>query len=209
MPVGLGLSGQVRVRIALAACGTLLLGGCFLAENDESDPIIPDAALVYPMKVGPARQCTESSDGEPVCSRALLEKRLGGGYSVTVWEKNSEGKEEKGSPKEYRLRRLEGQGVPNATFLVQLIADDVDSRFLGLLKRRADGGWEQLEPQCEQLVSTRFAEFITNRWIITKPDATLDDVTCTIVRDGLTDGRFYAILDAPKKTSTTVLYTRK
>lgn len=204
MPTGRDLS-----RLALAAFASLLLGGCFLAENDESDPIIPDAALAYPMKVGPAKQCTESSDGEPACSRALLEKRLGGGYSLTVWEKDSEGKEEKGSPKLYRLRKLEGPGVPNSTFLVQMVDDSPDNRYLGLLKRRDDGGWEQLEPQCKQLFATRFAEFITNHWIFTSPEATLDDVTCTIARDGLTDGRLYAILDAPKKTSTTVLFTKK
>ena len=186
-----------------------LLGGCFLADQDDSDPIIPEAALAYPMKTGPARQCTESSDGEQTCSRALLEKRLSGGYSLTVWSKSEDGTEEESSPKQYRVRKLAGAGVPDGAYLVQAIDDSADSRFLGLLKLRADRGWEQLEPQCDQLLATRFAEFVTQGWIFTKPDATLKDPTCYVSRDGLDDARLFTILDSPAKSSTTVLYTRK
>ena len=193
----------------LAVIASTLLGGCFLADNDEADPIVPDAALAYPLKEGRAQQCKVEDGKEPKCEKALIERREGGGYDLLTWSSGGEKEEPSSSTKGYRLRMLSGSGVPVDAYLVQTIASDVSSRYLGLLRRAEGGGWEQLEPQCDTMTAQRFATFMHDGWIFTKPDAKLSDVTCYISRDGLTDARLYEILDSAKPTSTTIIHDGK
>lgn len=193
----------------LAALASAMLGGCFLADNDEADPIVPDAVLAYPLKEGRAQQCKIEDGKEPKCEKALIERREGGGYDLLTWSSGGEKEEPSSSTKGYRLRELSGAGVPGDAYLVQTIASDVGSRYLGLLRRADGGGWEQLEPQCDTMTAQRFASFMHDGWIFTKPDAKLSDVTCYISRDGLTDARLYAILDAAEPTSTTIIHDGK
>lgn len=195
-----------RWRAGASLMAVMLLSGCFLAENDDADPIIPDAALTYPMPTGPARQCSEESSGKQSCVRALLEKRTGGGYSLAVWSKGKDDAEKPSSTKHYKLRSLKGTDVPQGSYLVQTIDNDANSRSLGLIIKRTDGGWEQIEPQCDQLQATRFVEFMTKGWITTGPEAKLKGVVCNIARKGLTDSRLHSILSSAQESSATILY---
>ncbi|MCB2051849.1 MAG: hypothetical protein KDE63_10510 [Novosphingobium sp.] len=199
-----------RLRaIAFAWLATVALGGCFLADNDEADPIVPDTALAYPLKEGRAQQCKVEDDGQSKCEKAQIDRREDGGHDLFTWSSGGDGEQSTSSAKGYRLRKLSGEGVPADTYLAQAIAGDAGSRYLGLLRRVEKGGWEQLEPQCDTLPAQRFVEFMQQGWIFTTPDAKLSDVTCYISRDGLTDARLYAILSAPKGTSSTIIHDGK
>lgn len=194
---------RFRIRPLFAAIALFgassLLGGCFLAENDEADPLVPQASLAYPMAMGPGRECTLNDEGKPDCKRAEFARRAGGGYAITVWSEAGEGEEEGGSSTdEYRLRALSGPGVPAGTFLVQSASDSEDQRFLGLLKARDRGGWFKISPNCDKLPAPAFVRFMNMDWLRTDDDATLNGLTCHIRREGLDDARLYTILNAPK-----------
>lgn len=184
-----------------------LLGGCFLAENDATDPIIPDSELAYPIAMGEGRQCEVGSEEDMECARARFEQLDGGGYSITVWNENDEGEVVPTPSGEFRLRALSGTGVPHGTYLAQRGDTSVDQRYLGLLTLRQDGGWNKVEPQCEQLTAEAFVPFVNHRWLATEEGTTLENATCIIRREGLTDERLYSILSASRSGVSTVLYS--
>lgn len=200
------LSHVKRLPSVVLLFSTALLGGCFLADKDQEDPIVPAATLAYPMKFGDARQCENSSSDEPDCKPARIERRQDGGYVLTVWSVNDDGSKGDPSSEGYKLRELKGAGVPQGTYLAQTADDDPDKRYLGLLKRREEGGWLRVQPQCDGLPAARFVAFMTSGWIFTDPDAKLDDVTCYVSRDGLSDARLYEILDAAGGDSGNVIF---
>lgn len=196
------------IGAAILLLSTAMLGGCFLAEDDDANPIIPTERLAYPLKMGGGKQCTYDSD-EETCARARFEKLPEGGYRITTWSLDDDGNEEgDGSAQDYKLRLLTGPGVPAATFLVVQSVDASESqRFLGLLKRRRLGGWTKISPNCDKLSPASFVEFMNNGWLRTAEDATLNGVTCHIRRNGLDDARLYTILDAARPDDNpTVLY---
>ena len=187
----------VMARTALVACA-LMLSGCFVAENDDADPIIPAASLAYPLKTGAAEECEEGGE----CKRAEIARLPAGGYELRTWD----GDGSSPTTQAYRLRALKGPGIPANTFLAQSIKDNAEERTLGMMSRRSDGGWEQLSPQCENLRPDAFVDFMNDGWIATKSDA-LDSMRCEIRRAGLTDARIYAIFSAVRKSgSPTVIY---
>lgn len=183
-----------------------LLGGCFLAEDDDANPIIPDNALAYPLKFGDGRECEEQEDGELSCQRASFERLAGGGYSITVYQEvtTDEDGEQSGesgtTSSEYKLRALRGSGVPADTYLVQTVSASERERFLGLLKRSSRGGWLKISPNCDKLSPEAFVRFMNQGWLHTDEGATLDSLTCHIVRDGLDDARLYNILSSTKSS---------
>lgn len=184
---------------AMALCA-MLLSGCFVAENDDADPIIPAASLAYPLKTGPARECQEGGE----CKRAEI-VRLAGGYELRTWNPG-DGADAEPAVQSYRMRTLKGSGIPSGVYLVQSIKDSAEERTLGLMIRRADGGWEQVSPQCESLRPDAFVAFINDGWLRTDDDQ-LDSMRCEIRRNGLTDDRLYTIFEAVKKPSSpTVIY---
>jgi hypothetical protein len=186
-------------RAGLVACA-LLLQGCFVAENDDADPIIPADSIAYPLKTGPARECQDGGE----CKRAEI-VRLAGGYELRTWNAG-DGADAEPSVQSYRLRAMKGGGIPANTYLAQSIRDNAEERTLGLMARRSDGGWEQLSPQCESLRPDAFVAFINDGWLRTD-DEQLDSMRCEIRRDGLTDDRLYTIFEAVKKSSSpTVIY---
>ena len=196
-----------RTGAVILLLSTSLLGGCFIAEGDEADPIIPDATLAYPMKMGAGKECTETTDQDPTCNRALFEKLPDGGYSITIWTVDDDGSESEGEPSQYRLRLLKGAGVPAATFLVQEVSYEEAQRYLGLLRKRPEGGWLRISPNCDKLTPDAFVEFMTAGWLSTEEGTTLNGMTCAIVRSGLDDARLYQILSAAKPDDDpTVLY---
>ena len=194
------------IGAAILLVSTTMLGGCFLAENDDADPIIPTERLAYPLKMGGGKQCTYVS-GEETCERAQFAKLPDGGYRITTWSVDDGEEEGDGSDQDYKLRLLKGAGVPAATFLVQSVDASESQRFLGLLKRRQQGGWAKISPNCDRLSPASFVEFMNNGWLRTEEDATLNGLICHIRRDGLDDARLYRILDAAKPDDNpTVLY---
>ena len=185
-----------RVGAVLLLASTTLLGGCFLAEDDDTNPIITNAQLAYPIKMGPGRQCIPDSEKE-ACERTLSEKLPGGGYRLSVWSFDEDGKEnDEPGVNEYKLRLLKGPGIPAATFLVQSVHDNAEQRYLGLLRRRPEGGWVKVSPHCDKLSPTMFVDFMNNRWFHTGDHGQLSDVKCYIRRQGLDDLRLYTILNA-------------
>jgi hypothetical protein len=195
------------IGAAILLVSSAMLGGCFLAEGDDADPIIPTDRLAYPLKMGGGQQCSYDS-GEETCERAQFEKLPEGGYRITTWSVDDDGEEAgDGSSQEYKLRLLKGAGVPAATFLVQSVDASESQRFLGLLKRRLQGGWTKISPSCDKLNPAVFVEFMNSGWLRTGEDATLNGVICHIRRGGLDDARLYRILDAAKPDDNpTVLY---
>lgn len=195
-----------RISAFVVLASSSLLAGCFLAEDDEADPIIPAERLAYPLKMGGGQQCTYEGEDEK-CERARFEKLPAGGYRITTWSVDDDGKEGDGSPNDYKLRLLTGPRVPQATFLVQQVNDSESQRFLGLLKRRALGGWTKISPNCDRLRAGNFVEFMNNNWLRVGEDSTLNGMTCHIRRAGLDDARLYRILDAAKPDDNpTVLF---
>ena len=191
-------------KLALAGIA-LTLGGCFTAENDEGNPIIPDAQLAYPLKPGDGRECAERSDGQD-CSRATIARLPSGGYQFSTYSVDEDGKESGPSTEKFRLRPLRGGNIPANTYLAQSIDNDPDQRFLGLLARRADGGWVKISPKCENLSPTGFVNFMTSGWITTD-SRKVSGMRCQVRRNGLDDARLYAILDEGEKDSSpTVIY---
>lgn len=186
---------------AMAAGGAVLLSGCFVAENDEADPVIPEASIAYPLKTGPAKECEAGGK----CKRAEIVRRPRGGYELRTWNPD-DGADAAPATQAYRLRALKGDGIPAGTYLAQSIKDNPDERTLGMMVRRSDGGWEQLSPQCEKLRPETFVAFFNDGWITTDSEA-LDSMRCVIRRDGLTDARLYRILGAVKSSGEpTLLY---
>ena len=188
-------------KAALGACA-LLLSGCFVAENDAANPIIPDASLAYPLKVGAAKECSESADGQQ-CKRAQITRLPAGGYEFRTWDADA-GPDDEPTTDTIRMRGLQGKGIPNDTYLVQQIQSLSDDGVLGLLVRRPDGAWVKVSPQCENLRPANFVAFMNDHWIQTGSEQ-LSSMKCEIRRDGLTDERLYQILDAPKKSSEPTL----
>ncbi len=194
------------MRVASLFTAIALLGGCFLAEDDASNPIIPDASLAYPLKIGEGRECEEQEDGALSCERASFERLPEGGYRITIYQEvtTSEDGQESGesgsTTSQYRLRALQGEGVPADTYLVQAIAASDGERYLGLLKRSSRGGWAKISPNCDKLSPQTFVSFMNQGWLHTQEGATLDGLTCYIVRDGLDDARLYEILSATQSS---------
>lgn len=197
---------STRARAGVAALASLMLAGCFLAENDETDPIISADALAYPLELGKGQECElDETEGEK-CAPARFEKLEGGGYSVVVWSENEEGEVVQTPPGQFRLRALVGASVPKGVYLAQSVDDNVEQRFLGLLVKRPEGGWSKIEPQCENLSAEAFVRFMTNGWLRTREGTTLKNATCYIQRDGLDDARLYAILSATRSNGGTIYY---
>lgn len=190
-------------RAVLAACA-LSLSGCFVAENDDIDPIIPDATLAYPLKAGAAKECEERED-DTVCKRVEISRLSGGGYELRTWDPQANPGDEP-TRESYRLRALKGKGIPANAYLVQSVQSLSDDHVLGLMIRRPDGGWVKVSPQCDNLRPAAFVAFINDGWILTDNDQ-LSSMKCAIRREGLTDERIYQILDAVKKPSyPTLIY---
>lgn len=186
---------KLLAHTAAAACA-LLLSGCFVAEDDDANPIIPDASTAYPLKVGAAQECEERGE-ESDCKRAEIVRLGRGGYELRTWDADA-GPDADPSKQSYRMRALKGKGIPADTYLVQSIKANADERTLGMMIRRPDGGWIQVSPQCEDLRPASFVAFMTDGWIQTESPQ-LSSMRCEIRRAGLTDERLYAILDATKK----------
>lgn len=181
---------------ALAACA-LLLSGCFVAEDDDANPIIPVASEAYPLKVGAAKECEERGEDEESCKRAEIVRLGRGGYELQTWDADAAADAEP-SRQSYRMRALKGKGIPADTYLVQSIKSNANERTLGMMIRRPDGAWIQVSPQCEDLRPASFVAFMTDGWIQTESPQ-LSSMRCEILRAGLTDERLYAILDSTKK----------
>lgn len=197
--------GKIAGRTGALAAG-LLLSGCFLAEDDSANPIIPAASIAYPLPLGAAREC-EGTGADQKCNRAELRRRPGGGYEKLVWSKDEDGREGEPESSSYKIRPLVGGAIPRNTYLVQQISGDEDARYLGLMTRQSDGGWLSTEPNCDNLGPADFVSFVNNRWISSSSDR-VENMKCEVKRAGLTDARLFTILDTPTKNSTPqVLYT--
>ena len=202
---------EFRIAATLSLLG--LLSGCFLADDDAANPIIPDGSLTYPIKFGDGRECEQKDDGDLSCERANFARLPDGGYSITVYKEPDASEEggEEGEPtpseSEYKLRALSGPGVPEKTYLVQTISTDEGNRYLGLLKPSPRGGWLKISPNCDKLPVDAFVNFMNQGWLRTKDGATLENLTCTIVREGLDDARLYSILNSSKQGDNKILFS--
>ena len=188
-------------HLLVCIAGSAMLAGCFYVEDDETDPIIPDASMAYPLNTGEVQLCEEdpASSDDPDCAGARIERSTSGGYDFVTLGTDGEGETTK-----YRLRAVGGSGVPARTFLIQENEGDADARAVGLLKSRAAGGWIKTDPQCDKLVPEKFVEFINAGWIRSDGDE-LVDMTCYIKREGLDDSRLYAILDSAGSDSMRII----
>lgn len=193
-------------RTGVATLASLMLAGCFLAENDEADPIISSDVLAYPLALGEGQQCEmDETEGEK-CAPARFEQLDGGGYSISVWSEGENGEGSFAPSGQFKLRKLNGVGVPGDSYLAQSIDDSVEQRFLGLLVKRPEGGWSKIEPNCENLSTEAFVRFVNSGWLKTPEGTTLKNATCYIQRDGLDDARLYAILSATRSSGGTIYY---
>jgi hypothetical protein len=195
-----------KARIIGVAAMPAMLSACFLAENDEQDPIIPDSELAYPIAMGNGRECQLNEEGEEECAPARFEKAGSGAYQLTVFTEGENGNPVPTDSGEFKLRRLQGEGIPEQTFLAQQVSRETDQRFLGLLVKRGEGGWLKIDPQCENLPVQAFVRFINDRWLQTREGEDLSDLVCFFRRDGLTDERIYTVLHAASGVSNTVYY---
>lgn len=175
-------------RLAGAACAllALLLSGCFIAENDDRNPIIPAASMAFPLPTGMINECSTSGIA---CNKIAI-TRQSWGYQARVVERNADvigGLEE---ATDFKLRALQGAGIPPRTYLIQRVDADPRRRQLALLVGKDKGAWEILRPSCN--VSISADDLIVD----------LGEGACMIARDGLTDARLFAILNAAIATAT-------
>lgn len=187
-----------RLAMAGIAAPAVLLAGCFTADNDDANPIIPAASMAYPLKPGVWRDCNHKGES---CERAELLRREGGGYIRRVFKPRS-----KGDPivheSAFRMRLLKGTGIPEETYLVQAIDDDPDQRNLTILSLQQDGGWFQLSPSCEEELTKTAGAILRRVW--TDED---DVLHCVLKREGLTDQRLHWLLNAAHdRTGGSVYY---
>lgn len=169
------------------ATASLLLAGCFSADDDDANPIIPAASIAYPLKTGMARECNRQSGN---CNRVELVRRPEGGYILRRFETNLLGLAVvKEVP--FKLRRLQGTGIPAETFLVQLVDAYPEGRTITLLLREADGRWLQLAPTCDTAIAKDRLDEVN---IIFEDNDGVQQ--CVLDREGLTDQRLFAALRA-------------
>lgn len=169
----------------MVVTANLLLAGCFMANNDDANPIIPAASIAYPLKTGAASECNRVS-GE--CNRVEFVRRAEGGYILRRFETNLLGLPVvKEVP--FKLRRLQGAGIPTDTFLVQVVDSSPRHRNLAVLQRESNGRWLQLAPSCSTALNAGKRGGLVNVWV--------DDdggSHCVVGRDGLTDQRLFTML---------------
>lgn len=190
-------------QLACMAATSLLVSGCFLAENDLEDPIIPDESLAYPIAFGAGQECSGVAGGEQTCQEVKFEQAEEGGYLVTEWAVGENpGDELVPTTSKYRLRLLTGGNIPPGTYLAQSGDAGIAERYLGLLMSDPEGGWVKVSPQCDHMGSRSFVRFITQGWITTDEGAALANMTCVITRAGLDDARLFAILDSARESGT-------
>lgn len=195
---------QFRMATALSLLG--MLSGCFLADDDSANPIIPDGSLVQPLASGDAKLCDNGTEPGEDCDRARIDVLDNGLSRIVTWANDGDDGSVQESSEDYRLRLLKGPGVPADTYLAQKEHSDDRQRFLGLLMRRDGGGWLRESPQCDDLVTDSFIKFVTEGWIRTRDDDSLEGITCFIRRDGLTDTRIYEILSTASSDTGKVLF---
>lgn len=181
-PTAMGLR---HLGSGMVVTANLLLAGCFMADNDDANPIIPAASLAYPLKTGAASECGRV-DGE--CNRIEFVRRAEGGYILRRFETNLLGQPVvKEVP--FKLRRLQGTGIPADTYLVQLVAAAPGSRNLAVLQREPNGRWLQLAPSCSTALSAGKMGGLVDVWEDDEGGS-----HCVVGRNGLTDQRLFAIL---------------
>ena len=185
-------TGLRHLGAGMIVTASLLLAGCFMADDDNANPIIPAASIAYPLKTGSATECGRIDNA---CNRVEFVRRAEGGYILRRFETNLlDIPVVKEVP--FKLRRLQGAGIPADTYLVQLIDQNPDSRDLAILQREANGRWLQLAPSCSTAILKGKMEAVVEVW-------ENDDgwTHCVIGRNGLTDQRLFETLrDADEPT---------
>ena len=119
-----------RARFIGVAALPAMLSACFLAEDDDQNPIIADSELAYPIALGDGRECKLTEEGEEECEPARFEKADSGAYHLMVMTEGESGRTVPVDSGEFRLRQLQGTDIPDHSFLVQQVNSDADQRFL-------------------------------------------------------------------------------
>jgi hypothetical protein len=176
-----------RFAASATALSVLLLTGCITVENDDADPIIPAASFAYPLKIGTARECDAKGAN---CGKVEFMRREGGGYVLRRFETNLLGLAVvKDQP--FKMRLLQGAGIPADTYLVQPIAKDPNDRNLTILTRQPAGRWLEFGPTCDKLIIGGYMDLVRRVW-----NDEEGGQHCVLKREGLTDQRLYTTLRA-------------
>lgn len=173
-------------RLARVACAmfALLLTGCYVADDDDRNPIIPAASMAYPLQTGIMYECGELAIK---CNKVDITRQTWG-YQVRVLERGESVNGLEGVTN-FKMRALQFEGGPPNIFLVQLVAADPAERKLALVGGKGDGDWVIFRPRCGSVSNHPFLK-------------DLGRGNCAIRRAGLTDQRLFVLLMESYQTTS-------